>query len=300
MYLAPDSDLAAIHARLTAADNDIDAREAAKDLLDLLERKAGYNDYMAALHMFCELLSRPYLFPRRASACVADVLEVATAPWRPFTPNGISNNHSGLRLDNARLAVDGIDFTGAALQHASLTSAHLYRKTIQGADLTGADLNGALCGHSKFVDCRLIGITLVEAECQGLTITNGDGRPLSQLPACRADFSASALDECVLESVNLQGAALVRTSLRTATLRDVDLRGANLTGANLTGATLAEVDLRGANLTGAYLSGASLAEVDLRGANLTGADCSRPATWIDVRTDGAITAGAELPTQEGD
>ncbi|GAA2424437.1 hypothetical protein GCM10009856_38510 [Mycolicibacterium llatzerense] len=289
------SDFGAILTSLTGAVNDIEARQAAKDLLDLIERKFSYNDYMAALHTFCELLSRPYLFPRRASDCVADVLEVSGTPWRPFTPNGTFNNHGGLRLDNARLAVDGIDFTGAALQHANLTSAHLYRKIFQGADLTGANLNGALCGHSKFVDCRLIGITLVEAECNGLTITNGDGRPLSQLPASRADFTAATFDEGVFESVNLQGASLVLTSLRTATLTDVDLRGANLTGAILTDATLTEVDLRGANLTGAILTDATLTEVDLRGANLTGAVWRSSAAWTDTRTDGAITAGAALP-----
>jgi hypothetical protein len=77
--------------------------------------------------------------------------------------------------------------------------------------------------------------------------------------------------------VDLRGADLRRSALRTANLRsaslrrvdlsDADLRSAELSGADLSDADLSEADLRSTGLSDADLSGA-----DLRGANLRGAD----------------------------
>jgi len=69
-----------------------------------------------------------------------------------------------------------------------------------------------------------------------------------------------------LDSVNLQGAYLVK-----ANLFEANLKGANLEGANLQEAYLRRADLGGAILWGANLEGADFFEADLRGADFMGA-----------------------------
>ena len=91
-----------------------------------------------------------------------------------------------------------------------------------------------------------------------------------------------------LDSVNLQGAYLVK-----ANLFEANLKGANLEGANLQGAYLRRADLGGASLGGANLQGAYLRRADLGGADFMGADLEG-ADFFEADLRGADFMGASL------
>ena len=97
-----------------------------------------------------------------------------------------------------------------------------------------------------------------------------------------------AVEEAVINGVNLRGA-----DLRDANLYGVDLSGANLNGVNLCGANLSGSYLGGANLNGVDLSGANLSGANLNGANLSGANLNG-ANLGGANLSGAYLNGAYL------
>jgi hypothetical protein len=139
-----------------------------------------------------------------------------------------------------------------------LSSAHLQRVRLQGADLSCARLP-----LTYFGDADLAGANLRSAD-------------LSQAYLRNAGLQRASLERATLVEVDLEGADLTRARMGGADLRSANLRGANLTEADMSRVTLAGADLRGvlavgtnlqeADLTGCRVYGIAAWNIELRGA----------------------------------
>jgi uncharacterized protein YjbI with pentapeptide repeats len=148
------------------------------------------------------------------------------------------------------LELEGIDFSGAKLDHIEVDFADL-----SGANLSKTDLRGATFGGVNLHDADLSGANLSEAKL--LT-----GNKTKLVRTTTTDGKAETYDP---ERVGPMP-ELLKMDLSSVDLRGADLTGADLTGADLTGANLSRANLSEANLSGAILSGAILS-----GANISGA-----------------------------
>lgn len=110
-----------------------------------------------------------------------------------------------------RLALQGVDLSGAELRDASFLR----------ADVSEATLVGVKAFRAKFISTDLSGAELTGADLREADMTKAD----------------------------LREANLVDADLRRARLFDADLRGADLTGAKLEGADLFGANLGGATWT---------------------------------------------------
>jgi len=118
---------------------------------------------------------------------------------------------------------------------------------------------------------------------QGKGGSGGRIEALQELNHDKVPLVGVDVSTAFLQSIQLQGANLLRSDFSAADLRNSNLSGVNLTlanfnSANLRGAILdharcdqadlANTDLNGASLVGVDLSGAALDSADLRSANL--------------------------------
>ncbi|MEU9036487.1 pentapeptide repeat-containing protein [Streptomyces sp. NPDC048352] len=129
-----------------------------------------------------------------------------------------------------------------------------------GAVLDGADLSSSWAYDAKLAGARLVGTCFHRSHLNGADLSGAD--------ATGACFVRADLDDAVLRGTVLDGADLVRADLYGADLRGASLRGARMLGAGLHGA-----DLRGADLSGAVLRQNGFKVVlddDTRVAGLTG------------------------------
>jgi len=128
------------------------------------------------------------------------------------------------------LELEGIDFSGAKLDHIEVDFADL-----SGANLSKTDLSGATFGGVNLHDADLSGANLSEAKL--LT-----GNKTKLLRTRTKDGKAETDDP---ERVGPMP-ELLKMDLSRANLRGADLTGADLTGADLTGANLSGTNLEGA------------------------------------------------------
>ncbi len=158
--------------------------------------------------------------------------------------SGANLNHASFNYANLR----GADLSGASFNYADLFGADL-----NGADLSGANLGSANLGSARFFNANLSGADLSNAFLKEANFTG-------------ADLSGANLSNAFLEEAN--------TYPRVANLRSADLRGADLRSANLR-ANLRSADLRGADLRGAKLGCIKIYKsiecTDFKDANLIGA-----------------------------
>lgn len=128
---------------------------------------------------------------------------------------------------------------------------------------------------------------------QGKGGSGGRIEALQELNHDKVPLVGVDVSTAFLQSVQLQGANLLRSNFSAADLRNSNLSGVNLTLANLNSANLrgaildraqcvqadlTNTDLNTANLVGADLSGAALDSADLRNANL------QDAAWRQIRS----------------
>ncbi|MEU6538125.1 pentapeptide repeat-containing protein [Streptomyces sp. NPDC047000] len=140
-------------------------------------------------------------------------------------------------------------------------------------DLGGQDGRGA-----RFMDCRLTGCALDEAELPHVRVldsvvaaprgvgTNLAEATLRDVELLDARLGGVQLHGAVLERVLVRGGKIDYLNLRDARLRDVVFEGCVLVEPDFGGARLERVEFVDCRLTGADLTGVTMKDVDLRGA----------------------------------
>jgi len=129
---------------------------------------------------------------------------------------------------------------GARLSHARNEAVE--RLSARGLWLDGLDLSGAHLDHLQAPHARWRQVNLSGASLQRVRLADAD---LQHSDLSGADLSQANLQHADLRGAKMQGCDLSYADLRGADLRDADLRGAHTGGIQLAGA-----DLRGASLEG--------------------------------------------------
>jgi hypothetical protein len=151
-------------------------------------------------------------------------------------------------------------------------------------------------GGVNFVGADLMGANLSSAINESTADFNRTIGSISSIGPNTADWVASRIQAVVARvTTNLGSADLTGANLVTANLYLADLTGADLAGANLTGANLTDANLTGANLTGAHLTSARLTKANLTGADLTGVDLTSAKLTDADLTDALVAAGSAIP-----
>jgi uncharacterized protein YjbI with pentapeptide repeats len=165
-----------------------------------------------------------------------------------------------------------VDFSGAILNRASLSSAWADKAHFNNAQLQGASLSLAKLQGARLYNAQLQGVSLGFAKLQG------------------AGLGFAHLQGAVLEYAKLQGASLYGAQLQGAGLDHAELQCASLDGAQLQGASLEHTRLQGASFVQTQLQGASFVHVCVWRAD------ARQADWGDTRIAGPET-GPEADTR---
>ena len=206
------------------------------------------------------------------------------------------------QADMKKAIISGADFSGAKLCGADLTGVKLVQETtlveadlsdarvpaayllecdLSRANLTGADLEKTAFLQSKLEgtdlgEANLTSATMVEVEARGCKLAGASAAHLAT--ALASDFSGADFSGADLSTANFRQAKLAGADFSGAVLDQADFGEADLSGATLReasakqtrfiGATMVDASLQEANLFGASLMGASLTRADMRGVQL--------------------------------
>lgn len=158
--------------------------------------------------------------------------KVGAAPGSAFAEAAIEALKE--RLAHQDGSLDGLDWSGARLEGALLSSC-----TLRGARFSGAALAGAYFAYSALEAADFSGADLREAHFRG------------------ADLSGAIFD-----GAQLPGAHFSRADLSGASFIAADLTGANLWGADLRGADFSRAVLSECNFQQAKLDSSAAAAID--------------------------------------
>lgn len=156
------------------------------------------------------------------------------------------------------LSFDGIAPSSIFLENCILQRVSFTRSKLSGlklkdvrlieCDLANAEATAPKILRTEFLNCRLIGFRMPEADCQHVLISEGD-----------AAFSQSRFG--IFKAAEFNACNFTAADLQNTDLRGAILRGCNFTKAEMTGAKLDGADFRGSRVEGL----AANAE-DLKGA----------------------------------
>ena len=175
---------------------------------------------------------------------------------------------SGARLPDASVRL-------ANLSKADFFGAHFERADLRRADLRGTDLRGAF-----FVETRLAGAVLEDADLRPGAIYDAGQGTIDNLSIFKDGQRVANLSEA-----DMQDAKMARANMQDAVLYAANLKGADLSGVNFTNANLRNANLEGAKVTGTRFAGAQMTGANFRGVDLDTADL-RGAYVLDARVDG--------------
>ena len=175
---------------------------------------------------------------------------------------------SGARLPDASVRL-------ANLSKADFFGAHFERADLRRADLRGTDLRGAF-----FVETRLAGAVLEDADLRPGAIYDAGQGTIDNSSIFKDGQRVANLSEA-----DMQDAKMARANMQDAVLYAANLKGADLSGVNFTNANLRNANLEGAKVTGTRFAGAQMTGANFRGVDLDTADL-RGAYVLDARVDG--------------
>jgi TIR domain/Pentapeptide repeats (8 copies)/Pentapeptide repeats (9 copies) len=135
----------------------------------------------------------------------------------------------------------GADLSGMKLSEVNFFGADLHEANLTTAELTRADLLDVNLGGAILLDARLSEVDL-------------DSADLSEAKLGFADLRRANLTHVKARSANFAASELGAAVLREADLSNAQFHSADLSEADLSGAVLIETDLLNANLNGAILS----------------------------------------------
>jgi len=142
--------------------------------------------------------------------------------------------------------IERVVFAQARMQTAVLRDVRLVK-----CDLSNAVLRGFEARRVEFIDCRLLGMKVIECRWHDVLVENCDARYAQFnggiVRSC--EFKGTRLDEADFRGVNLEGTTFVDTALRRADLSGARLNNVNLRGADIDGLVVRAEDLKGALVT---------------------------------------------------
>ena len=143
-----------------------------------------------------------------------------------------------------------------------------------GVELRGRDLTGQSADNARFLECRIVGCVLDDANLQRaqLAETVLEEVRAHTLRAIESGWRDVALTSCRLGAVTAYGSQLTRVRISGGKLDYLNLREATLTDVVLEDCTIGELDLVGAKLTRVTFEGCRVAVLDVTRAALTGVD----------------------------
>jgi len=146
-----------------------------------------------------------------------------------------------LKFDAVRL--ENVDMHGTKLPDFGLRDSLLKQ-----CDLANADWRGAQISRVEMIECRMVGLSLIEGKIRDCVFTGCNG----SLARFRfSSFSAVRFKECNLKDSDFQGANLSgvdfsRCDLRNSQMSGAKLKGASLRGSNIEGLAVNAPDVEGA------------------------------------------------------
>jgi uncharacterized protein YjbI with pentapeptide repeats len=151
-------------------------------------------------------------------------------------------------LDGKTLLFERCILDRVALPNSKLGFVKLKDVRLVGCDLANVEFRAFQATRSEFLECRMTGLRLGEAECQDLLISRGD-QSYSQFRFGK--FKAAEFEFCVFQeadfySADLQGCRFHECNLRNAEMSKVKLKDADLRGSKVEGLRLNAEDIQGA------------------------------------------------------
>jgi uncharacterized protein YjbI with pentapeptide repeats len=181
---------------------------------------------------------------------------------------------------------DGQTFYKLDLRGMVFAEANLAGCNFIECDISAADLRGANLSRSTFVTCKLDGALLQSVNAQGAVL-------VKDCTLVGANLSDANFATCNFGAADMTKIRMVKTVLDGANLSDAKANSSDWRLASAKGALLRKTAMKGALLAGANFQEAILQHADLRGAdmrncNLFAADMSRVRLDGDVQLDGAL------------
>ena len=157
------------------------------------------------------------------------------------------------------------DFSGAQMQHCSLSRSDYTESKFISTNLIGAEMDSIDAQATDFENANLSGANLLGASLPFVNLTNAK---LNNSNLDSVELSSSLLNGTDVSSSQLTGAQMDNTILIRANLTNCDLSSSKLRDSDLTDAILINADLTDANLSRSTLTRANLTNARLYNTNL--------------------------------
>jgi len=152
------------------------------------------------------------------------------------------------RLNLCQADLSGLDFSGANLTDADLSTTRLVGTNFSGADLNGVRLDGAYIQDSNFAGTNLKGASLRRVEITGSRFVD-------------ADLEAALFQDTKIQLSDFTRVRLDKAKFWRVDLSDLMMQNANLTGADFIRSSFEKIDFTGADLSQADLRQAKLRDI---------------------------------------
>lgn len=162
----------------------------------------------------------------------------------------------GYRHDSAKLAkfrLESCIFDTVAIPQAAIQSAQWRDVRFSRCDLANVEIRALKATRVEFLECRMTGLRIAEAELQSLLVSGGDQR-YAQFRF--ANFQTSEFEGCDLQEADFYGADLRGCIFRRCNLQNVEMSKAKLTGTDFRGSIVDGLRLSAEDLAGAVVDAA--------------------------------------------
>jgi uncharacterized protein YjbI with pentapeptide repeats len=168
-------------------------------------------------------------------------IEVFERSIQELKLDGLSR--SSLSLEGCIL--DRVNLSGARFGSVKLKDVRFVR-----CDLANLDARALAAVRVEFVNCRMTGFRVPEAEFKDVLVSEGDQR-YAQFAS--STFKYAEFDSCNFEEADFQGADLQGSIFRMCNLHNAEMAGAKLMDADLRGSTVDGLKLNAGDLYGAIV-----------------------------------------------
>ena len=149
-------------------------------------------------------------------------------------------------------AADGLTIESAKLKDVEMRNSRLENLQmsdvrVESCDLSNGIWHKAALDRVEFIDCRMIGFKLVEAEVSDVLIQDSNCE-LAQFRYTK--FKSSSFESCALKGADFYSADLRRVIFRRSDMRDAELSATKLKGADLRGCKIDGVRVQANALVG--------------------------------------------------
>ena len=148
------------------------------------------------------------------------------------------------------LAFEQLRIQQGSFQHAQLRLLQSIDCRYQGCDFAACTLEKAYIRRNEFLDCRMLGLKLMDADLQDVVFSHCNTQLIR---FWTSSFKAVRFEHCNFREASFDGSDLSGVTFYKCDLSQADFRNTNLKGTDLRGSAIQGIQIRGKDLAGVVI-----------------------------------------------